>query len=83
MRKVARLGHPLKSALTTVEVVASVAEAVVEASSAMTTEAHQGATEEASRTEGVVAVEEATTEEVRHLKQGSLRFWLPEQGWAL
>lgn len=63
MRKVARLGHPLKSALTTVEVVASVAEAVVEASSAMTTEAHQGATEEASRTEGVVAVEEATTEE--------------------
>lgn len=50
-------------------------------SSAMTTEAHQGATEEASRTEEEAVVEEATTEEVRHLKQSSLRSWLPGQGW--
>lgn len=59
---------------------ASGAAGVVAASSAMTTEAHQGATEEASRTEGAAAVEEATTEEVRHLKQSFLGFWLLGQG---
>lgn len=62
---------------------ASGAAEVVVDSSAMTTEAHQGVTEEASRTEGAAVVEEATTEEVRHLKPCSLSSWLPGQGWAL
>lgn len=64
MRKAVRLGHPLKSALTTEAVVASGAAEVVALSSAMTTEAPLGATEEAFRTEEEAVVEEATTEEV-------------------
>lgn len=37
----------------------------------MTTEGPQGATEEASKIEEEAAVEEATTEEVRHLSMNS------------
>lgn len=65
-RKAARLDHLLKSASTTV-VVASGAVGVVAVSNAMTTAVHLGATEEAFRTEGEAAVEEATIEEVSRL----------------
>lgn len=51
---------------------ASGAVGVVAVSNAMTTEAPPGATEEASRTEGEAAVEEAATEEVSRLAQFSL-----------
>lgn len=81
MRKAGRLAHPLKSALTT-EVVASEAVGVAAVSSVTTTEALLEATEEASRTGEVVVavvVEEATTEEVRHLPSLALhskaRLW--------
>lgn len=51
--------------------VASGAEGVAVVSSAMTTEGPLEATEEASRTEGEAAVEEATTEEVRQFTHSS------------
>lgn len=50
---------------------ASGAVGVVAVSNATTTEAPPGATEEASRTEGEAAVEEAATEEVSRLAQFS------------
>lgn len=52
---------------------ASGAVGVVALSSAMTTEAHPGATEEAFRTEEEAVVEEATTEEVSSRTSG---FWV-------
>ena len=52
-------------------------------SSAMTTEVLLGAAEEASRIEEEAAVEEATTEEVRHLTPSSPYVWFLGQGWAL
>lgn len=52
-------------------------------SSATTTEAPLGATEEVSRAEGEAVVEEATTEEVSHLKTALSPLWVLDQGWAL
>lgn len=82
MRKAARLGHPLKSALTTEAVAASGAVEVAAVSSAMTTEVPLGATEEASRI-GEEAAEEAATEEVRHLTLSCPCFWFLVQGCIL